>query len=153
MNNLKDKLASTIVAQLFAGDWIGTHMCDPYNNNFNERVSDLEEEVITAINGFISDFYNRQVKGMFKEFFKGLTISLFVFTSLITCLALPNMNADEIKLVIGLPVIVALSFYFGVYITKKERARRIYLNKKRICSRKKALQGGHLSNAHTKINS
>lgn len=80
-----------------------------------------------------------------KSFLKDLLAAIALIIAFTLVLFPPNLSTDEVKIILGLPSVVFLSFYMGVYITKRERYKREF-------EKKKALNSGNCKRAHTRNN-
>lgn len=69
-----------------------------------------------------------------KSFLKQLLGAIALIIAFTLVLFPPELTTDEVKIVFGLPSIVFLSFYMGVYITKRERYKREFYKKKALNS-------------------
>lgn len=78
-----------------------------------------------------------------KSFLKDLLAAIALIIAFTLVLFPPNLSTDEVKIILGLPSVVFLSFYMGVYITKRERYKREF-------EKKKALRSGNYSKAYRK---
>lgn len=80
------------------------------------------------------------MKGIIREALTGIGVIVFVTVLVLLMLAVSSgkMTQDEIKICILAPIVIVLTIYFGVHITKKERVKR-GLQQKRICTRKKGI--------------
>lgn len=76
-----------------------------------------------------------------KSFLKGVVESFIVLGLAIFALFPPEITADQLKILIGLPLVAVLSYKLGYYINEKESAKR-----------KKALYSGNCSKAHCNKN-
>lgn len=76
-----------------------------------------------------------------KNFLKELLAAIALIVAFTLVLFPPQLSSDEVKIILGLPSVIILSFYGGVYITKRERYKREF-------EKKKALRSGNYSKAH-----
>ncbi|WP_410496467.1 hypothetical protein QTL86_03300 [Cellulosilyticum sp. ST5] len=78
-----------------------------------------------------------------KNFLKELLAASALIVAFTLVLFPPQLSSDEVKIILGLPSVIILSFYGGVYITKRERYKREF-------EKKKALRSGNYSKAYRK---
>lgn len=65
-----------------------------------------------------------------KNFLKELLAAIALIVAFTLVLFPPQLSSDEVKIILGLPSVIILSFYGGVYITKRERYKREFEKKK-----------------------
>lgn len=59
-----------------------------------------------------------------KSFFKGVVEALLILGLAIFALFPPELTADQLKILIGLPLVAVLSYKLGYYINEREFAKR-----------------------------
>lgn len=72
-----------------------------------------------------------------KSFLKGIVESFLILGLAILALFPPELSGDQLKILIGLPLVAIFSYKLGYYINEREFSKR-----------KKALYSGNCSKAH-----
>ena len=65
-----------------------------------------------------------------KNFLKELLAAIALIVAFTLVLFPPQLSSDEVKIILGLPSVIILSLYGGVYITKRESYKREFEKKK-----------------------